>query len=268
MDKVQLIEALDTAILNYRYETFQELAKQAVSEYAEEAFGYYYLSEALLLELIPRYDEAEVCLAKALEFEPNNLAYMVKLGQLKQLLGRFDDAQIIWGKILKLDPENSTALISKASFLITQYQDYEPGLELINQAILINPDELSAYLYRADALSGLGQQEKALEDIELFLAAQEEFSAIATLSKINILKELGRIEETFPLYEQVIESAPESHIHPFNYGQDLLNKANYSKAVEYLTLASELVEEKHSMFYRTLGHACLYALQLPSFLFV
>lgn len=262
MDKVELIEALDTALINYQYETFQELAQQAVSEYSEEAFGYYYLSEALLLERIPRYDEAEVCLAKALEFEPKSLKYMVKLGQLKQLLGRFDDAQIIWGKVLRLDPQNSTALIAKASFLITQYQEFEQGLELINQAISINPEELSAYLYRADALCGLGQHESALVDIELFLAAQKEFSEIGTLSKINILKELGRIEETFPLYEQVIEFAPDNHSHHFNYGQNLLNQESFVKAAEHLSLATELVEEKHSMFYRTLGQACLYALQL------
>ncbi|MBL4650055.1 MAG: hypothetical protein JKY03_10010, partial [Aureispira sp.] len=72
----------------------------------------------------------------------------------------------------------------------------------------------------------------------------------------------GRIEDTFPLYEQVIEFAPESHIHQFNYGQSLLNQESFAKAAEHLGLAAELVEEKHSMFYRTLGQACLYALEL------
>ena len=165
-----------------------------------------------------------------------------------------------------MDPENSIALIAKASFLITQYQEYEQGLELINQAILISPDELPAYLYRADALSGLGQHEAALVDVELFLVAQKEFSEIGTLSKINSLKELGRVEETFSLYEQVIEFDPESHIHQFNYGQALLSQDLFVKAAEHLAIAAELVEEKHSMFYRTLGQACLYALQIrPSF---
>jgi tetratricopeptide (TPR) repeat protein len=262
MDKVQLIEALETAVITYQYETFLELAKQAVSEYPTEAFGYYYLSESLLLELVPRYDEAEVCLAKALEFEPDSLKYMVKFGQLKQLLGRFDDAQIIWDKVLQLDPNNSTALISKASFLITQYQDFEQGLEFINQAILISPEEFTAYLYRSDALSGLEEHEAALVDIEVFLANQEEFSQIGTLSKINILKELGRIEETFSLYEEVIEFAPEDHIHQYNYGHGLLSKNLFAKAAEHLGLAADLVEEKHSMFYRVLGEACLRALQL------
>lgn len=259
---MQLIEALETAVLNYQYDTFEELAKQAVSNYPTEAFGYYYLAESLLLASIPRYDEAEVCLAKALEFEPENLDYLIKFGQLKQLLGRFDDAQIIWGKVLRRAPKNSTALIAKAGFLITQYQEYEQGLELINQAILANPEELSAYLYRADALSGLGQHATALTDVDLFLASQTEFNEIGTLSKINILKELGRIKETFSLYEQVIEAAPENHIHQFNYGQDLLSQDLFAQAAEHLKIAAELVEEKHPMFYRNLGQACLYALQL------
>lgn len=259
---MQLIEALETAVINYQYDTFEELAKQAVSEHPAEAFGYYYLAESLLLASIPRYDEAEVCLAKALEFEPKNLDYLVKFGQLKQLLGRFDDAQIIWSKVLRIDSKNSTALIAKASFLITQYQEYEQGLEFINQAILANPEELSAYLYRADALSGLGQHATALTDVELFLSAQTEFNEIGTLSKINILKELGRVKETFPLYEQVIEATPENHIHQFNYGQDLLSQDLFAQAATHLKIASELVEEKHPMFYRNLGQACLYALQL------
>ena len=262
MDKIQLIEALETAVINYQYDTFETLSKQAVSEYPNEAFGYYYLAKSLLLESIPRYDEAEVCLAKALEFEPNNLDYLLQFGQLKQLLGRFDDAQIIWGKILKRDPKNPTALIAKASFLITQYQEYQQGLELINQAILVQPEELSAYLYRADALSGLGQHESALIDIDLFLASQQEFSEVGVLSKINILKELGRVEATFPLYEQIIENAPNNHMHQFNYGQSLLDQNKFAQAVEHLTLATALVEEKHAMFYRVLGQACLYALQL------
>jgi hypothetical protein len=54
MEKVQLIEALDAAVINYQYETFQELAKQAITDYSEEAVGYYYLSESLFLESIPR----------------------------------------------------------------------------------------------------------------------------------------------------------------------------------------------------------------------
>ena len=31
--------------------------------------------------------------------------------------------KLFGAKVLKLDPENSTALIAKASFLITQYQE-------------------------------------------------------------------------------------------------------------------------------------------------
>ena len=153
-------------------------------------------------------------------------------------------------------------MIAKASFLITQHQDFERGLDLINQAILVSPEKFVAYLYRADALRGLGQYETALVDIDLFLSDQNEFSKVGTLSKIKILTELGRIEEAFPLYEQVIEFEPEKHIHPFNYGQALLNNDSFVKAAEYLAIAAELVKEKHPMFYRTLGQAHLYALQL------
>ena len=68
---------------------FKNLPNRQFQNIQQRLLGTIILSESLLLESIPRYDEAEVCLAKALEFEADSLKYLVKFGQLKQLLGRF-----------------------------------------------------------------------------------------------------------------------------------------------------------------------------------
>lgn len=262
MEKEQLVKALEDARYYYQYETFEELSKQAVREYPTQAFGYYYLSESLLLVSPARYQEAEVCLAKALEIEPDNIEYMVHFGLLKEQQGSLDDAQIIWGKILKKDVKNVTALIAKANFQIRQYQNYQQGIDLLNQAIQLDPKNLPAYLYRAEAFNGIGLNDNALSDVNLVLEQHETFNEVAILLKITILKDLEKVDETFSLYEQILATVNDNYIHYFNYGLALFDLGIYAKAAEQLEQAVELVEEKHSMFYRTLGEAHLKASQI------
>ncbi|BDS15089.1 tetratricopeptide repeat protein [Aureispira anguillae] len=262
MDKEQLLVALEDTLIHYEQAELEVLSKQAVTEYPTEAFGYYYLSEALILAVPSRYNEAEVCLAKALEIEPDSIDYMTRFCRIKELQGRLEDAQIMWGKILRKDPNNTNALIAKAGFQLRQYQDYQQALDLLNQAIQLDATNLSSYLYRAEAFNGLSQHEAALGDLNIFLEQEEAFNEAAISLKIKVLKDLGRNTDTFPLYESLLQQLPNNHVHQFNYGQELLNQEQFSKAVEHLRQAAELVEEQHSMFYRTLGEAALYALEL------
>lgn len=262
MDKEQLLAALEDALLHYESTELEALAKEAVTNYPTEAFSYYYLAEALILAVPSRYDEAEVCFAKALEIEPNNIDYLIRFSSLKQQLGRLEDAQIMWSKVLKLAPNNIPALLAKAVFQQQQYQDYEQSLSFLNQILQIDARHWQSYFFRAQALHGLEQHQVALEDINIVLEGETDFQPAAVVLKINILKALGQPTASFPLYEALIQHAPDNHSHYFNYGQELLHQERFSKATDQLQQAVELVEEKHAVYYRTLGHAALYALHL------
>ncbi len=260
MDKEQLLAALQAALEDNNQAELETLSKEAVSSYSNEAFGYYYLAETLVMASPARYGEAEICLAKALEIDGDNLDYMVRFAQLKDEQGKYDDAQLMWGKVLGKDENNAAALSAKGAFQIRAYQDYEQGLELLNKAIAVAPEELSNYLFRAEAYNGLEQNEEALADLNKVLEGG--FNEVAIVLKIALLKALKKDAEILPLYEELIANTPEGFTYPFNYGKELLEQEEFEKATEQLQLATTLLEEEHPMFYRTLGQACLYSLHL------
>jgi len=260
MDKEQLLAALKAALESNNHSELEALSKEAVSTYPTEAFGYYYLAETLVREVPARYAQGEICLAKALEIESDNLDYLIRFAQLKDEQGKYEDAQLIWGKVLNKDADNAEALFAKGSFQIREYQDYEQGLDFLNKAIAANDDNLESYLYRAEAYNGLEKNEEALADLNKVL--ESGFNEVAVVLKITLLKALGKAEEIPPLYEELIAETPEGFTYLFNYGQELLDQEEFDLAVEKLKAATELLEEEHPMFYRTLGQASLYALQL------
>jgi len=263
MDKEELIAALKKALAEKDQVALESLAKEAVSTYADEAFGYYYLAESLALEVPARLAEAEICLAKALEIEADNVDYLCRFAQLKDKQGKFEDAQIIWSKVLKTSPNHIEALVAKATFRINAYQDFEEGLELLNQAIE-NAESLhiQAHWQRALAYNGLEKSKEALADANIVLG--EGFDESATVLKITLLKDLGQLADTLALYQELLEEVPDKFSYQFNYGKELLEQQQYEAAAQQLKKAAELLTEEHPLFYQTLGQACLYALQLDA----
>lgn len=255
MKKEEFITVLDTAIKSKNREELEALAKDAVAQFPENAFGYAYLAEALVSDYPPLFLEAEVCLAKALEIAPKNVAYLARFAELKDYQNSFDDAQIIWNKVVMEDPYHAAALLAIGSYQLRTYQDYQGALPFLNQSIKSDSNQMVAYLCRAEALHNLGKDEEALLDIDKVLS--DGFEELAAILKINILKKINKEAERFLLYQQLIEELPDSAIHPFNYGQELMEKEEYAAAIPLLKKAIENSENPEILFYNLLGDAAL-----------
>lgn len=260
MEKELLIEGLAAALDHKKQLQLETLAKHAVTEFPDDAFGYSYLAEALALEVPARLPQAEVCLAKATDIEPKNVDYLIRFAELKDMQGKFEDAQIIWGKVLKVKPDHVHALLALGSYQIQFFQDYASGIEYLNKAIAIDPVQAECHLFRAEAHIGLQNYEAALEDVQKVL--QNGFDEVAMLLKINALDLLGRGAETFLLYEKLIQHLPNDYTHTFNYGQVLFSAARFEDAVEQFEATIRHQEKEEPMYYFALGEAALYALQL------
>lgn len=262
MNEENLRKALAISLLQDDYEALESLAKTAVATYPDKSFGYYYLGEVLHRSYPPKYEEAEVCLAKALEIEPENLGYWTRFAELKEAQARLEDAQLIWGKILGKDPNHVAALVAKAAFQLRQFQDYPQALELLDRAVLLAPNDASIYLYRAEALSGTDDFEEALAAVERSLELLDGFNEAATALKVTILEQLQATEQLATPYESLTTNSDTPAAYHASYGQYLFQNEQYAAASEQLAAAIEHTPEPDAIQYRILGEAALYALLL------
>jgi len=255
MDKEQLLADLKAAYESRDYATLEKLAQQAVEEFPEEAFGYYYLAEYFTTEEKVDYFNVETCLAKAIELDEDSLGYMVRFAQIKEQQGAFEDAAILWGKILRQDENNIDALIGKATIELRQYKNYEGALDFLNRAIKIDDSNHQLYILRGQVYNGLHQFDKALADVEKGLEGG--FDEKGLVLKIALLRQEKRLDEVIETYKKIIAEKPEVFVYRFNFGKEYYNQEKYAEAAEQLKKATELVEEEDAMLYQPLGRAYL-----------
>lgn len=256
MNEQELLETLQQALQNGEYNRLEDLAKEAVKNYPESAFGYAYLAESMLMEVPTRFAEAELCLAKAAQLEPKNTTYLSQFAAIKSAQGDQGAAQLLWGKILSLEPDNTDALVAKGSYQLRENNDYAQALELFNQALSLNLDYTPGYLFRAEAYLGLKEYEKALKDVHQALELQGDTPEVAALLlKIDILQTMGNKAEAAKLYDGVLALEPNNGAHRVNYGQLLFELNQYAGAAEQLEKATELLADNDPMLAYLWGDA-------------
>lgn len=257
MNTDELQQALAVALKEKAYEQLEDLAKQAVSNYPQEAFGYAYLGEALLGELPTPFPEVELCLAKASELEPNNTAYLARFAVVKGIQGEEDAAQLIWGKILSMDPDHVEALVARGAYQLQTYQDYEEALSFFNRALVADEQQVAAYLYRAEIYNNTERFAEALQDIKQVMALQPGFDQNIHLLTIDIFTNLNELPSTLPLYEELLEKAEANYLYNLEYAKVLTSLEQLDKAVEQLEEANTLTENKDTVIVYTLGETAL-----------
>lgn len=257
----ELKEGLESALQNEAFEALKTRAKEAVSAYPQEAFGYAYLGEALWGELPIPFTEVELCLAKASELEPTNTSYLARFAVLKDVQGARDAAQLMWGKILSIDPNHIEALVAKGSYQLQTNQDYEKALPFFDKAIEVDTTNATAYLYRAELYNNSGKYLDALQDVRQATSIASAFDKNVNLLTISIFKNMGELEQTIPLYEELIEKAADDYLTHLAYANVLNALEKTSEAVVQLEKANELTEHKDTTILYSLGETAMNAEQ-------
>lgn len=261
MNTDELKEALEKVLKEEDYVQLENLAKEAISAYPQEAFGYAYLGEALLGELPTPFPEVELCLAKASELEPTNTTYLSRFAVIKGMQGATDAAQLMWGKILSIDPNHKEALVAKGVYQLNTNQDYEKALPFFNRALEQDNQHVTAYLYRAHLYNNIAHYTEALQDIRQAIALAPDFDKDVTLLTIEVFKNLKQLDATLPLYEELLEKGTPNYLYHLDYSSVLTTLEQLDKAVEQLEKANELTENKDTVVLYTLGETALQAQQ-------
>ena len=161
------------------------------------------------LAAMDQLTEAAAAFQEAVRHEPKAPAPYLALAEAQRKLGRYDEVQNTLRKLLRHEPENKEALMALAAVL-TDAGDPAAAETPLRRALALAGDaKLKAALHNnlAVALEAQGRHAEALESLD---AAQALMPAMANLDnrRINILHQMGRLDDCVALYEKLLAKNP------------------------------------------------------------
>jgi tetratricopeptide (TPR) repeat protein len=97
-----------------------------------------------------------------LEFKPNDIEVLNKLGMVYYRLGKLPKAVREFSKVLKKDPDNYDALDGMGLVKAAQ-QEYDQAISYHQRAISLNADDMVGYYHLGSVLEKKGMLTKAAE---------------------------------------------------------------------------------------------------------
>lgn len=238
MNQNELLSALQAALSAENVAETEQLARTAVEQFPNEAWGYYFLAEANVLK--PNFDNAELCLAKAIELDEENNDYRLRFAALKEIQGDYDDVEALYLIILDKTPAEPRALMGLSRYYLYHLHDEERALEYINQALEAEPNSALLHCLRAHALLIAEKTEEALAACDTSLGIEE--SQEALVLKINALEVLHRAEALPAAYEHLLSIAPRNADYIWQYANFLGTQNQWEAAEKQLRLLLPIEE--------------------------
>jgi tetratricopeptide (TPR) repeat protein len=142
---------------------------------------------ALLLLEDDKNADAAVEFRRIVKIDPENFAAHFYLGQLLEQLDRKDEALEHYGRAAELDRQAVEPRRAALRLLLVQY-DWFTAQALLDQLLLLTPQDAELYLLRAQFLSTEGDQEKTLAAYEEYfeVAAQDPSAIPSTLGETHM----------------------------------------------------------------------------------
>jgi len=139
--------------------------------------------------------------------DPNNQAIYLSLASLKMRQGELDEAAELLNRLKMQDP--NSVIVANAQIQLNIRQDKsEEAIKLCNE--LVNKlNNAPAYIIRARTYSTLGQNDKALEDLEQ-AASVEPNNAGVWVAKSDFHSSTGQVNDAIVSIEQALTLDPNS----------------------------------------------------------
>jgi predicted O-linked N-acetylglucosamine transferase (SPINDLY family) len=175
--------------------------------------------------------------------------------------GQLDQAQSIYKRLLDIDPRNPDAL-HLIGVIASQTGNHEVAVEMISQAIGINPNVASYYSNRGNALKELKQLEAAVESCDMAICLNPNYVK-AYFNRGNALKELRQLTAALSSYDIAICLNPD-------YAEAYSNRGNVLQEIKKLDLAIASFEKaialqpNYATAYFNRGNALLELKQLDT----
>ncbi len=189
---------------------------------------------------------------------------------------------------LEYFPFSSHLLIKKADLLIA-FAQYERALDFLDQAALLNGNDINIYILKTDAFLALDQQEMAVvlleeaiskfegeEKLELLFELADVYEDYESFDKVFECLQLiltedpnneealykicfwtdctGRYEESISLHKKITDDFPYNELAWFNLGAAFQGLKLFEKAIDAYKFAL-VIDEKFDYAYRNMGDA-------------
>jgi len=182
--------------------------------------------------------EAINILEKATELAPEDANAWANLGVAFQQEKRITDAKIAYEKALALNPK-SAAISSNLGAMAREAGELESALGYFEKALEIEPNLAEAHSNLGSTLQGLGRLDEAEASYKQAIALQPDF-ANAHSNLGNTLKRLGRLDEAEANYKQAIALQPDFANAHSNLGNTLIELGRLNEAEASYTQAIAL----------------------------
>ena len=182
--------------------------------------------------------EAINILEKATELAPEDANAWTNLGVAFQQEKRITDAKIAYEKALALNPK-SAAISSNLGAMAREAGELESALGYFEKALEIEPNLAEAHSNLGSTLQGLGRLDEAEASYKQAIALQPDF-ANAHSNLGNTLKRLGRLDEAEASYKQAIALQPDFANAHSNLGNTLIELGRLNEAEASYTQAIAL----------------------------
>lgn len=235
IEREELLEDILDALEDGDIEEVEDLADDAIEQFPEEAFGYFYLGEALFFQ--NEYEEAVEQYQKAIELATDNPDYKARLGLMYSKLARLDEAKQIYRTILEYHDTHVPSLVALGVLELNAYEA-NTALELLHRALEVDPDYVDGYRIRALIHQKLDLYAEALEDLESALISLPTDSEL-WLQKISLHDLLQQHDEAKEAYVTWVNLDLESTDRLAAFGEYLMNKEAFAEAEEQYTQAIE-----------------------------
>ncbi len=235
IEREELLEDILDALEEGDYEEVEDLSDDAIEQFPEEAFGYFYLGESLFFQT--EYEEAIEYYQKAIELATDNSDYKARLALMYSKMHREEEAKQIYKTILDANPDHIGSLLALG---VLEFNVNEPKAALVylNQALELDADYVDGYRIRSLVHQQLNMFEPALEDLEHALLTYPTDSELL-LQKIDLHDFLNQEKAACETFEAWIALDEESTERLSAYAEYLMQKADFAAAEKQYTLAIE-----------------------------
>jgi serine/threonine-protein kinase len=220
-------------------------AKDAIARAREELLRARALDEqnaavhAWLGVVLAEYDwnwrGAENAFRRAVELNPN-FAYAHKLySEYLSYVGRFEEAIAEAQLARRLDPL-SVVTNSHVGLVLYRAREYEAALDVLQQAMELDPDHPMPYLPRGLSLSMLGRHEEAVATLEKGLVASDRSSEMLAQLALAYGR-AGRTSDARAMLFELQARDRTQHVSPFAFALAYVGVGEADKAVDALEAA-------------------------------
>jgi tetratricopeptide (TPR) repeat protein len=235
IEREELLEDILDALEDGDYEEAEDLSDEAIDAFPEEAFGYYYVGEAMFLQ--GDVEDAIGYYQQAIEKASDNPDYKARLALMHAKLNEEEQAKQIYKSILDVHGDHVDTLVAMGVYASNE-NALEEALDYLDRALDVASDYDVAYRIRAIVHTSLGNYQEALEDVEKALESNKDDGEL-WLRKINLHSVSGNLGATEQAFKDWISYDPKDTDRYKKQAEFYAEQENYKSAEVAYTQAIE-----------------------------